>query len=52
MSDFDPSLYSRPGMSIEEVLEIREAYMVFEPDKNDNIKIGDLVSSMKVLNFN
>lgn len=51
MDWFDPSLFTRPGLGLEEVLEIREAYKVFDPDRTDRIKVEDLVLSMRALGF-
>lgn len=51
MPEFNPSLYSRPGLQIEEIEEIRESFLAFDPDENDRVSIETLVASIKALGF-
>lgn len=51
MPEFNPSLYSRPGLQIEEIEEIRESFLAFDHDENDRVSIETLVSSIKALGF-
>ena len=44
--------YERPGLSIDEIEEIKEAFDIFDIDKSGSISVAELVKSMETLGFN
>lgn len=48
---FDPSLYIRPGVTEEEVNEIKEAFDLFDMDMGGSIDPKELQAAMKSLGF-
>lgn len=44
--------YERPGLSIDEIEEIKEAFDIFDIDKSGSISVSELVKSMETLGFN
>jgi len=43
---FNPARYARPGLSEDEILEIKEAFDIFDDDKSGSIDISELKSAM------
>merc|ERR1711907_347927 len=48
---FDPERYARPGLSADEVAEMKEAFDLFDNDGSGAISVNDLTSAMKSLGF-
>lgn len=48
---FDPSLYTRPGVTEDEVAEIKEAFDLFDMDMGGSIDPKELQAAMKSLGF-
>merc|ERR1712072_622224 len=48
---FDPKKYERPGLSVDEVEEIKEAFDLFDNDQSGAISVAELTSAMKSLGF-
>lgn len=49
--DFDPRRYVKPGLSEQEILEIREAFLLFDTDNSGFIEKKELKEAMKALGF-
>ena len=43
---FNPARYARPGLSEDEILEIKEAFDIFDDDKSGSIDISELKAAM------
>ena len=50
-TEFNPKAYERPGLSVDEVEEIKEAFDIFDADASGEISISELIGSMKSLGF-
>ena len=48
---FDAKKYERPGLSSDEVEEIKEAFDLFDTDQSGSISVSELTSAMKSLGF-
>jgi centrin-1 len=48
---FDAKKYERPGLSADEVEEIKEAFDLFDTDQSGAISVSELTSAMKSLGF-
>merc|ERR1711907_809658 len=48
---FDPERYARPGLSADEVAEMKEAFDLFDNDGSGAISVNELTSAMKSLGF-
>merc|ERR1712159_645274 len=48
---FDAKKYERPGLSFDEVEEIKEAFDLFDTDQSGAISVSELTSAMKSLGF-
>merc|ERR1712137_855908 len=48
---FDPERYARPGLSSDEVAEMKEAFDLFDNDGSGAISVNELTSAMKSLGF-
>merc|ERR1712196_330218 len=48
---FDPAKYARPGLSEDEVAEMKEAFDLFDNDGSGAISVNELTSAMKSLGF-
>merc|ERR1711937_34686 len=48
---FDAKKYERPGLSSDEVEEIKEAFDLFDNDGSGAISVNELTSAMKSLGF-
>lgn len=48
---FYPKQYERPGISEDEILEIKEAFDLFDPDKTGYINPKELKDTMDSLGF-
>ena len=48
---FNPSNYARPGLSEDEIFEIKEAFDLFDPDKTGFVSPGDLRDAMSSLGY-
>merc|ERR1712187_641484 len=48
---FDPHKYARPGLSVDEVEEMKEAFDLFDNDSSGAISVNELTSAMKSLGF-
>ena len=49
--EFQAKAYERPGLSAEDVDEIKEAFDIFDIEQNGAIPISELVNAMKSLGF-
>lgn len=45
VSKFNPKLYERPGLSEDEVTEIKEAFDLFDPESNGSVAPKGLIIS-------
>ena len=43
--------YERPGLSVDEVEEIKEAFDIFDVNKDGNIQVSELLKAMTTLGF-
>merc|ERR1711918_259296 len=48
---FDAKKYERPGLTVDEVEEIKEAFDLFDTDQSGAISVSELTSAMKSLGF-
>lgn len=48
---FDAKKYERPGLSADEIEEIKEAFDLFDPEGTFAIPVSELTSSMRSLGF-
>merc|ERR1711900_56410 len=48
---FDPRHYERPGVSLDEIEEIKEAFDMFDKDGSGSIEPKELMDAMKKLGF-
>ena len=48
---FNARNYEKPGLSVDEVDEIKEAFDLFDTDNSGAIAVGELTSAMKSLGF-
>ena len=48
---FNPSAYERPGLTVDEVEEIKEAFDLFDTDGSGTIDPRELKSAMQSLGF-
>jgi centrin-1 len=48
---FDPSLYERPGITEDQIIEIKDAFDLFGLDKSGKIETRDLKNAMKSQGF-
>merc|ERR1711972_903802 len=48
---FDPAKYARPGLSVDEVEEMKEAFDLFDNDGSGAISVNELTAAMKSLGF-
>lgn len=48
---FDAKRYERPGLSIDEIEEIKEAFDLFDSDESGSISIKELTAAMRSLGF-
>ena len=49
--EFNPKSYERPGLSADEIEEIKEAFDIFDPEGTGSIQVEDLLNAMKTLGF-
>ena len=49
--DFNPKMYERPGLTVDEIEEIKEAFDVFDTDGSGAISVQEILNSMKSLGF-
>ncbi len=49
--EFNAKSYERPGLSADEVEEIKEAFDIFDADQNGTISVNELLNAMKSLGF-
>ena len=49
--DFNPKSYERPGLTADEIEEIKEAFDIFDSEQTGAIAIAELTNAMKSLNF-
>ena len=49
--EFNPKAFERPGLSADEIEEIKEAFDIFDPEGTGSIKVEDLLNAMKTLGF-
>ena len=49
--EFDASEFARPGLSEDEVMEIKEAFDLFDSDGGGSIDPGELKAAMTSLGF-
>ena len=50
-NEFNPKLYERPGLSSDEIEEIKEAFDIFDPEGLGEIQVDELLNAMKSLSF-
>ena len=50
-SEFDARQYERPGLSADEVEEIKEAFDIFDVDQSGAISVSELTNAMRSLGF-
>merc|ERR1711957_424054 len=48
---FDAEKFARPGLSVDEVEEMKEAFDLFDNDNSGAISVGELTSAMQALGF-
>ena len=48
---FNAKNYERPGLSVDEIEEIKEAFDIFDSEGKGTIAVADLLKSMQELNF-
>jgi Ca2+-binding EF-hand superfamily protein len=48
---FNPKLYERPGLSEDEIVEIKEAFDLFDPDRTGFVSPRDLREAMSALGY-
>ena len=48
---FNAKKYERPGLSIDEIEEIKEAFDIFDVDKSGSISVKELLNAMRSLGF-
>merc|ERR1712203_292484 len=48
---FDPEKFARPGLSVDEVEEMKEAFDLFDNDGSGAISVNELTGAMKSLGF-
>merc|ERR1712113_189139 len=48
---FNPDNYARPGLSVDEVEEMKEAFDLFDNDNSGAISVNELTAAMKSLGF-
>lgn len=48
---FDAKKYERPGLSADEIEEIKEAFDLFDTDGSGTISVAELTAAMKSLGF-
>merc|ERR1712098_652398 len=48
---FDPRHFERPGVSLDEITEIKEAFDMFDKDSSGSIEPKELLEAMKKLGF-
>ena len=51
LQDFNAKNYVRPGLSADEIEEIKEAFDIFDMDGSGAISISELLKAMRSLNF-
>ncbi len=49
--EFNAQDYERPGLSSDEIEEIKEAFDIFDVDKSGSISVSELLKAMKTLGF-
>ena len=49
--EFNAKSFERPGLSVDEVEEIKEAFDIFDPENSGQIAVSELISAMKSLGF-
>jgi len=49
---FQAKDYERPGLSVDEIEEIKEAFDIFDVNKDGHISVSELVKAMETLGFN
>ena len=50
-AEFNPKNFERPGLSSDEIEEIKEAFDIFDPESTGSIQVNDLLNAMKTLGF-
>ncbi len=50
-TDFNAKSYERPGLSADEVEEIKEAFDIFDVDQSGAISVSELLNAMRSLGF-
>ncbi len=50
-AEFSAKSYERPGLSADEVEEIKEAFDIFDADQSGSISVEELLNAMKSLGF-
>lgn len=48
---FDAKKFERPGLSADEIEEIKEAFDLFDSDNSGSISVAELTAAMKSLGF-
>ena len=48
---FDAKKYERPGLSADEIEEIKEAFDIFDVDRSGAISVAELLNAMRSLGF-
>ena len=48
---FDAKKYERPGLSTDEIEEIKEAFDLFDSDESGSISVKELTTAMRSLGF-
>ena len=50
-AEFNPKNFERPGLSADEIEEIKEAFDIFDPEGTGSIPVQELLNAMKSLGF-
>ena len=49
--EFNPKDYERPGLSVDEIVEIKKAFDIFDTDQSGAISVQELLKAMTNLGF-
>merc|ERR1712076_314236 len=50
-SGWDPRPWTRPGLGEEQVMEIKDAFDLFDKDRSGEITIGEMLEAMRPLGY-
>merc|ERR1712048_690546 len=50
-SGWDPRPWTRPGLGEEQVMEIKDAFDLFDKDRSGEITVGEMLEAMRSLGY-